>query len=80
MDVQFSGAEVAVIVALLAAVTTPLGVVFRMLITAKDAHAARQDHYIARLEAKNDELMQALLAGTKSVENATTVLKRTTQR
>lgn len=70
---QFSGAEVAVIVALLAAVTTPLGYMYKAL-------EREKDRQIARLEAKNDELMQALLAGTKSVENATTVLKRTTQR
>lgn len=71
---QFSGAEIAVIAALLAAVTTPLGLMYKSL-------QAEKDRQIARLEAQNDALMHAVLSGTKAVENTTTVLKqRTTQR
>lgn len=73
MDISLSGAEVTLIVAMLAAVTTPLTVMFKMLISDKD----RQ---IARLEKQNEDLLNGLLSGTKAAESsaavATQVLKQ----
>ena len=48
MDVSFSPAEIALIIALLGAVTTPLGYIFRLLLKEKD----RQ---IERLEKQLDD-------------------------
>lgn len=70
MDIQFSGAEVAVIVALLGAVTGPLVIIAKML-------HADQRRQIERLEAQNDKLLEMNLSGTRAVESATTVLKTT---
>ena len=76
MDIQLSGAEVTLIVALLASVTTPLTILFKMLISDKD----RQ---IARLERQNEDLLNGLLSGTKAAESsaavATQVLKQRTR-
>lgn len=73
MDISLSGAEVTLIVALLASVTTPLTILFKMLISDKD----RQ---IARLEKQNEDLLNGLLSGTKAAESsaavATQVLKQ----
>ena len=68
-DISFTPGEVAVIAALLGAVTTPLLWIFRLLL-------AEKDRQIIRLEAQNDTLMAAVLSGTRAVESATTVLKQ----
>ena len=69
MDIQLSGAEIALVAALLASVTTPLTLLFRMLM-------AEKDRQIVRLEAQNERLLDMTLSGTRAVENATTVLSK----
>lgn len=66
MDISLSGAEVALISALLAAVTTPLMLLFKMLI-------ADKDRQIERLEKQNEELLNGLLSGTKAAESSAAV-------
>ena len=66
MDVSLSGAEVALIAALLAAVTTPLTVIFKMFI-------ADQRRQIERLEKQNEDLLNGLLSGTKAAESSAAV-------
>lgn len=70
MDISLNGAEIALITVLLGSVTTPLTLLFRMLMQEKD----RQ---IQRLEAQNEKLIDLSLTGTRAVESATTVLKTT---
>ena len=72
-DVSFTAGEVALIAALLGAVTTPLLWIFRLLL-------AEKDRQIVRLEDQNEMLMTAVLSGTRAVESATTVLKQRTVR
>jgi hypothetical protein len=70
VDISLNGAEIALITVLLGSVTTPLTLLFRMLMQEKD----RQ---IQRLEAQNEKLIDLSLTGTRAVESATTVLKTT---
>lgn len=76
MDISLSGAEIALVGALLASVTTPLAMLFRMLI-------ADKDRQIERLEKQNEALLTGLLSGTKAAESsaavATAVLKQRTR-
>ena len=73
MDISLSGAEVALVGALLTAVTTPLLVLFKMLI-------ADKDRQIERLEQQNEELLHGLLSSSKAVENTTQVLRQREKR
>lgn len=73
MDISFSGSEVAVITGLLGAVVGAMTFLFRMLI-------AEKDRQIVRLEQQNQDLLNAVLAGTRAVEGAATVLAKRTAR
>lgn len=73
MEIEFSGAEIALIAALLSAITTPLLVLFRMLI-------AEKTRQIERLERQNEQLIEGWLSGQKSVEHTTQVLKQRERR
>lgn len=73
MDVSFSGSEVAIITGLLGAVVGAMTFLFRMLI-------AEKDRQITRLETQNQTLLEAVLAGSKAVENTTTVLAKRAAR
>lgn len=73
MEISFSGSEVAVITALLGAVVGGFLGVGRMLL-------AEKDRQIQRLERQNEDLLAAVLTGTKAVENTTTVLKQRATR
>ena len=73
MEIEFSGAEIALIAALLSAITTPLLVLFRMLI-------AEKTRQIERLERQNEQLIEGWLSGQKSVEHTTQELKQRERR
>lgn len=69
MDISLSGAEVALIAALLGAVTAPLTMMFRMLIAEKQAR-------IDWLEAQNAELLKITTENTQAVRSAATTLSK----
>ena len=78
MDVSFSGGEVALMTALLGAVCTPLGVLFLSLRKAWEQRHAEDQAEIARLQASERQLRDALMESLKTAGRATSLAEKST--
>ena len=76
MDVSFSAGEVALVTALLGFVCTPLGAMYLSLRKTWEERHREDQAEIARLQASEKELRNALLESVKTAGRATSLAER----